>query len=557
MKRSTILLLLTLFCSTPLLAQVTREVEVTKAYIPTVQSAQKPILEAFIADTAQINPDVDYSITPLSINTPLQTQPIKPATVTYWEFNKPARYQVKVGAGLPLNSLVEAYGATHNASVGYLAAAVEHRGIYCDVKNIYDEMINATEVLNRVKVAGGLYMGRQTLAADVSYSNDIYNRYALMQSSSPRINYERLNSSLWFGDSFVDMSRLNFGVGGDFSYFYDNSSNSEVAASLSATIGKDISLGQLLFDVGYNHIDGGDSYMNNGVNIGAMVKMELSDWQVDLGAELYYDSAEARGESESHSYLIPYLLIESTKKSMLSPFVKIGGSVTPNSYSQLVALNPFVGGGVAAQSTAEYEFKGGIEGQNDSARFSYELSASYKIGLNSRYWALIMIEEPSYTVTDVYQSYFDVQTASLSTTSLNLYMGYKPYTNLLLSVDGALFYYTESKYCDYLNSMPAYKASVGAEYTLRKFRIGVNGAVVGEREYTLCSYSTTTSAASNISQVDLPAAFDLSLSLDWRYSDKLSIFAEGSNLCNSNIYPWPLYRGYGARFTAGVKLNFR
>ena len=94
-------------------AQVEKQVEVTKAYVPKVESASKLAIEPDMTDTTQIRPEIDYTITPLTLQTTLTTRPIRPATVTYWEFNRPLPCYVKVGAGYPLNSVLDFYASTH------------------------------------------------------------------------------------------------------------------------------------------------------------------------------------------------------------------------------------------------------------------------------------------------------------------------------------------------------------------------------------------------------------------------------------------------------------
>ena len=81
-------------------AQVEKQVEVTKAYVPKVESASKLPVQPDMTDTARMRPEIDYTITPLSLRTTLSTRPIRPATVTYWEFNRPLPFYVKAGAGL-------------------------------------------------------------------------------------------------------------------------------------------------------------------------------------------------------------------------------------------------------------------------------------------------------------------------------------------------------------------------------------------------------------------------------------------------------------------------
>ena len=77
-------------------AQVEKQVEVTKAYVPRVGSAAKLPVEPDMTDTTRIRPEIDYTITPLSLQTTLTTRPIRPATVTYWEFNRPQPFYLKL-----------------------------------------------------------------------------------------------------------------------------------------------------------------------------------------------------------------------------------------------------------------------------------------------------------------------------------------------------------------------------------------------------------------------------------------------------------------------------
>ena len=99
-------------------AQVEKRVEVTKAYVPSVESAAKLAVVPDMTDTVKMRPEIDYTITPLSLQTTLATRPIRPATVTYWEFNRPLPFYLKVGAGYPLNSVLDFYASSQNPGTG-------------------------------------------------------------------------------------------------------------------------------------------------------------------------------------------------------------------------------------------------------------------------------------------------------------------------------------------------------------------------------------------------------------------------------------------------------
>ena len=53
-----------------------------------------------------------------------------------------------------------------------------------------------------------------------------------------------------------------------------------------------------------------------------------------------------------------------------------------------------------------------------------------------------------------------------------------------------------------------------------------------------------------------PVTVDLAARFNWFLSRKVTLFAEGRNLCDAKLYDWAYYRDYGVGFTAGVKLQF-
>ncbi len=556
MKRLTIILFATLLCCTTSMAQVNKEVEVTKAYIPTVSKADKPLLEAHIADTAYMSPNVDYNITPLSITTPLQTQPIKPATVTYWEFNEPATAQVKVGAGYPLNSLLQAYWSSHDSSRGYIAAGVDHAGNYSSIENVYAEKISAMQNINSVDLAGGLYIGRRkTLAGALSYLNNSYSNYAFEQVVSPNINYQQVGTSLSYGDSFVNLDRFNYSASLEYDHFYDKASNNSNRVALGGRAGKNYDFGRVLANVDYQSISSSYLYHSNNFGLGAVLSREIwGEWAAELGVQYLMASAESWESGSTHHYFIPQLSIGRSASIAISPYLKIGGEVESNDYSSLALINPYIGAASCGESSVDYNFEGGIEGRLFASKLNYRLFLEYQVGVNSRYWAYLMIDEPSNSSTDIYSGYFDVDYASLDSSSLGVEIGYLPLNNLAIEFDMRFNSYVASSSTEYLVGLPAFESSLDAVYSLRNWNFRVSGRVVGERKFSVVEQISASTTTTSLSSVDLPAAFDLGFEVQWRKSDRVMIFVEASNICGESLYPWPYYRGYGAQATAGVKI---
>ena len=138
MKRVLILSAAVLFCGVPLRAQVTKQVEVTKVYVPEV---------------------------------------FRPASVTYWEFNRPRPLYLKVGAGAPLNSVLDLYASTQNPGTGYAVGYLNHTGDWAEIRNDFGVRPVSWRMHNRMGAAAGKYLGRRLLEGKLDLTNRVYHNY--------------------------------------------------------------------------------------------------------------------------------------------------------------------------------------------------------------------------------------------------------------------------------------------------------------------------------------------------------------------------------------------
>ena len=108
MKRYIAIFLFSAFTALAASAQVERHVEVTKNYVPEVStSATKLSITPDMVDTVRLRPEIDYTITPKSFVSTLGTHRFRPASLTYWEYEKPHPFYLKLGVGYPLNTAAD------------------------------------------------------------------------------------------------------------------------------------------------------------------------------------------------------------------------------------------------------------------------------------------------------------------------------------------------------------------------------------------------------------------------------------------------------------------
>lgn len=588
-------------------AQVEKQVEVTKAYVPSVESAVKLAVEPDMTDTVKLRPEIDYSITPLSLRTTLATRPIRPATVTYWEFNRPLPFYLKVGAGYPLNSVLDFYAASQNPSTGYVVGFVNHRGRYADIRNDFGVKNTSWRMSNRVGAAAGKYFGRHILEGDVSYDNRIYHRYGLyadpanvpLSRPGARVVYGDAAVKLRFGDDFQDLSRLNFEVALHGDLFLGNPDAYDIevtqqAGSLEAdyrkvdrkmrqtTLGGSVKIARAFgrhrfsLDGGYEHLAGHKmltDHKQQQIRAGVRYGFDGGVVGLEAGADYYHDKVKGAGAG---NYVIPFLRMNFNLGTVgLKPFLEVDGGVYENSFRALARQNPYLADGLwQDKSSVDYNARFGVGGSLWRDRFTYRVFAGFSIRDNHLYWYTMADFAGAANPAAAVSGLFDAQTGRQTVTSINAELEYRPISELVFSLglhgylyndkDNDLYGFTTEHKIRLKNGAPSFKSNIGIGYRGRKVSFGVSAQMQAERTWTsLASFLDLSQAAVGIDQSSKgmyaftsPFAVDLRAHFDWKVSPRATLFAEGSNLLNRRLYEYAWYPEYGADFTLGVKLIF-
>ena len=137
-------------------------------------------------------------------------------------------------------------------------------------------------------------------------------------------------------------------------------------------------------------------------------------------------------------------------------------------------------------------------------------------------------------------------------------MEYKPISSLFITASAKGMLY--KKYANVEIARPNLEADLAVRYVHRKFAVGLNAALVSSTKWSVVtSDSQSTTAAHDISTATTKSFgtyIDLGLSADWFVSKQCTLFIEGRNLTNSNIYRWAFYREYGIGCLVGFKVQF-
>ena len=550
-------------------AQVAKQVEVTKDYAPEIGEARKMDIAPNMVDTITLRPEIDYTITPRSFASALGTHRFKPATVTYWEYQRKYPFYLKMGVGYPLNTVGDFYATTHRADVGYLTGYAQHYGQYSTANGTEYKGNKSMQMNNKFGVTGGKYIGRYTLAGDLFYRMDTYYRYPLNNAefTQRKIDFEDVNLALSFGDSFTDYSHLNFKVYASADLYNDKSKNfivgdhyQQLNVAGGVALAREITKRSALsINLDYKGYYGQKSLSNyrNSVAGGTLMYRYRSGGLLDMnvGVEVLYDHNPAYGEKKSRWHAFPHLALSLNinDKGKFVPYVEVDGELQNNSYYSLVRQNPYVAilGGVKGSLSADsvvpntelYNVRFGVSGHSASSKFAYRFYANMSFMTNAIYW---------YNIDQVF---FGVESANRNIWSLCGAVDYKPISQLLLTAEVKGFLY--SNFSTVKDAMSPIEALVRARYTHKRFTVGLSAELYGKSQWSYV-YTTNLFAKELMDTFTTPISLNLSLYGDWRVNKSCTVYVEGNNLLGDvmPLYRWAFYREMGASFTAGVKVQF-
>lgn len=593
-------------CPGAVVAQVEKQVEVTKAYVPSLESASKLAIEPDMTDTTRMRPEIDYTITPLSIATSFETRPIRPATVTYWEFNRPLPFYLKVGAGYPLNSVLDFYVSSQNPGTGYVVGYVNHEGRYAKIRNDFGRKNNSVRMTDRLGVAAGKYLGQHMLEGDLNYDNRLYHRYgAYMESTASSeasdaagsflrpgamVDFGDANVALRFGDDFQNLARTNFEValhGGlffDHSYGVDYRNKARQSAfGASAKVARGFGRHRLSLEMGYERLSGQkaiDAYRQQTVHAAARYGHSGGLVELEAGADYFHD--KVRGAQRKENYIVPFVRLDFDLGTPgLHPFLEFDGGVSDNGYRSLTRQNPYVANPAwLSKSSVDYNGRVGIGGSLWNDRFDYRAYASFSVHDNHVFWygttylsypnplpEVPETDKEDYRPSCYFSGVLQPLQARQTVTSFHGEAVWRPIGALRIDAglhgyiyndDGVWF---EQRRVSLGNGEPAFRADVGLRYEGRKIAFGVKSLFESPRKWTSIVEERMQDVPETVERrfelFTAPFAVDLRVDFEWRVARRIALFAEGRNLLNRKLYEYPWYRESGAMFTVGVRANFR
>ena len=197
----------------------------------------------------------------------------------------------------------------------------------------------------------------------------------------------------------------------------------------------------------------------------------------------------------------------------------------------------------------------GIEGRFAQDKFAYRLYAGMLFVENSIYW---------YNYDYMWLRPVD---ARRNVMSLNLDIDYKPISNFEIAAGLHGYLFTDFADVTFGGEKVAidggrspFEAYIKVRYDFGKVAIGASSNFYGKTAWSSFERIDPEQAPEPANMVKrtvyTPFYADVNLDVDWKVSKQCTLFVEGRNLANANIYRWAWYRELGIHFTLGARVDF-
>ena len=195
------------------------------------------------------------------------------------------------------------------------------------------------------------------------------------------------------------------------------------------------------------------------------------------------------------------------------------------------------------RSTMEYAFRLGADGATANDRFAYRIFVGAAVRENQLFWTVGTAPVGRLLPVQARQTLFTIDGEA----------EYRPAERfrMTLGLRGSLY----DDHSPYECGLPAFEGRFEARYAVRKVSFGASVAARSERRWSFVGESEAGPVPSGEVFV-APFVCDVRADIDWRITRAFALFAEARNLAGCALYEQPLYRGYGVRVTAGVRLEF-
>ncbi|PKR81450.1 hypothetical protein CW751_05190 [Brumimicrobium salinarum] len=550
------------------------DVEVVTDSDRSIAPAKRIYVRPQLIDTSITSPVVDYPLLVLQKETSFEVEGIEPANIRHRpQLSQLYNGYARIGAGSRLMGLGEVYYNSLRSRKFNWGIHALHHSEWGQISDYAPSQYDKT----RIKAFGKVEERRYSYGGGVHYKNQGLHYYGFQNPDADRDSikqrYQSVGFNAFYDSHKKDSATLNYRIGLSYDNFLDRKPQEdslklwrarENYVGLRTTWQYNTSSNVLLsnlradLDISYNDYRYGEKDTSIAVLDTAIISQNTiiqlrpmtsfysmnGKLQFKVGGELAIDIHDKTSASLYPIAEARYSLFN----DIFIPYAGIEGGLKQQRFAKLANRNEFIQSNQQLQNERRYEFYFGFKGTL-SSRISFNASAAFS---NLRNHALF-INDTVYASGNEFRVIYD--TVSMTTISASL--SYQHNEKLKIDVIGKFNTY-QANNNPYAWNLPQLELTTRGAYNIADKLIAKLDFNLETGRYAKM-YDPTIEGVKmedGILYKKLGVLADVNLGVEFRYTKRLSIFANFNNIGAQNYQRWYGYPVNAFQFMAGLTFRF-
>lgn len=566
---------------------LTQEVEVTKAYTPTISDANKLNSMPKIEETEHQKPNFDYNISSKPIFSTFSVNPLKAAIIETTKPTDTGYGLVRAGVGTYYKPYAEVFFNNVSSKNTLFGIHARHLSSHGDIELEGGDKVDAPFMENEVELYIKHMLQNSVLSVNADFKNDGFNYYGYPLNPVPEpllqadqdINYfgtkqafNKGSFNLGLKNPDAEMDEFAFGFDFDYHYFGTKTEQKEHFAQFDVDVRQPFQMGVGLLNAGIVYTQADNIYVQADSAIGkksqtwiyANPAWYLGDEvaSIKIGAKTWFVLAT---EEDTKAKITPDIKASwSPVPELITLYGGIDGNYESNHYSKIAYENPYVNPEHdVMNSFQKLRFYGGLDGKF-SKKTNFKVSAEYAMTddqpiyyLNESYYF-----DPAYNPAPlIVDNTFDVLYDNMNRLKLNaeIFHASSDKLDLLASVN---YYSYNLNNQEEAWNMPSWDANFSISYKItEQLDVSIDAFLIGERKALIIEHPDP--SVIHITAPDLlyksntlDTAFDLNIKGNYQITHKFSVFAQLNNFGFQQYERWFGYPVQSFNMLAGISYAF-
>ena len=586
-----ILLIIFIVSATAAIAQrdtsLTREVEVTKAYKPTITDANKINEMPKIDETKHQQPKFDYSIYSQPILNTFSVKPLKAATINNTQKKGTGYGLIRAGVGNYNKPYGEFFFNNLNSKNSIFGIHAKHLSSSGKITLEGGDKVDAPFSKNEAEVYYQHSFSKSVLSVNVDFNHDGFNYYGYPENAIPSILLEEnqnvtyqgtkqtftkggFNINLKNPTAEMDDAVFNFNL--KYHYFGTKTEQREHFGEFEMDFQKPFDSGTLLTDAGIIFVQA-DNILNRVLDT---TGKRTQTW-LFIKPAWFYEGKVASISAGFNAWFImdndmdalakitPNVRVDFTPvKDIFKLYAGIDGNYINNHYSKIAYENPFVDPMHDVKNSFEkIHFYGGMDGKF-SSKTNFKISVDYSMIDDQPLYYLYKYYSTAVPVGSnplIVNNTFDILYDDINLLKFNLEIFHTSSEKLNLLLSGNYYVYNLDEQTEAWN-MPGWDATFSLDYKItEQLSVGTDIYLIGGRKALIIENSDDPRTYNippppTYKSFNLDTAFDLNVNANYQITHKFSVFGQLNNFGFQQYQRWFGYPVQSFNALVGVSYAF-